>query len=88
MSHFSLFDLDRSLAIMEISLGLVRRTHLRNGIQLSADELASLDIIQLNSMNIATIDNLEVFDQIRELHFPYQSKPRHPRFVAAVVVHH
>ena len=68
MSHFSLFDLDRSLAIMEISLGLVRRTHLRNGMQLSADELASLDIIQLNSMNIATIDNLEVFDQIRELH--------------------
>lgn len=46
-----------------ISVALVRRVH-----GYSAEEMADLDILNLNHLDIEEIDNLEVFEQIRELH--------------------
>ena len=50
--------------MVEISLRLVRRAHGN----LTADQLESLEIIQLVRQGITDIDNLEVFSQIKELH--------------------
>ena len=50
--------------MVDISVSLVRKAHGN----LDADSLMKLDIISLNNYNIEEIDNLEVFDQIRELH--------------------
>jgi hypothetical protein len=49
---------------VEISVSLVRKAHGN----LDAEKLMELDIIQLNNYGIEEIDNLEVFEQIRELH--------------------
>jgi hypothetical protein len=48
----------------EISVSLVRKAHGN----LDADSLMKLDIIQLNNYGIEEIDNLEVFEHIKELH--------------------
>ena len=50
--------------MVDISFSLVRKAHGNLG----ADALERIDIIQLNNYGIEEIDNLEVFDQIRELH--------------------
>jgi hypothetical protein len=50
--------------MVDISVSLIRKAHGN----LSATDLERLDIIQLNNYGIQEIDNLEVFDHIRELH--------------------
>lgn len=46
-----------------ISVSLVRKVH-----GFTAEELETLDILELNNQGLNELDNLEVFSQIRELH--------------------
>lgn len=47
-----------------ISIALIRQAYSNA----SADELASIEVLNLAGMNITIIDNLEVFNDIKELH--------------------
>ena len=49
---------------VEITLSLVRKAHGN----LNAEQLEKIELINLNGLGITHIDNLEVFDQIKELH--------------------